>query len=405
MGADRTMRMNHLMKSRTFNRLGAAGVLAALAVSLFAVPSSAAGTVRVVDNDGRGTAANCDATKKAYKKVQPAINASGPGDIVKVCPGTYAEKLSITGNRAGLQVLSIKPLKATIKDPQISDGYPYPPIVLIKGVNNVTFKGFKVRVLSSDAYLPDSLDGIVADGASNVTVRGNDVGWAGPSGATGKLMNGITAKGGTTGTILGNVIKDAYQDGIFVTGSPTNVTVQGNTLSTAAPGGGGALNGIEVRDGGAAIVKSNTITSALPSPGSQYSKLTTGIKLYNAASSTQILQNSITDPVEGINAVLGSGYKIIGNAPVVGRQMGIVLSNMDNGQVKTNTARGVKSPGHAIWVSELSNGNTISGNTTINTFGFGCIEVDSDNNGINNTWSGNDATSSSPNDLCQDVPG
>lgn len=393
------------MNSRTFHRLGTAGVLTALAVSLLAAPSTAAGKVRVVDDDGKATAASCNATKKTYKKVQPAINASAAGDIVKVCPGTYLEKLTITGARKGLQVLSVQSGKATIKDPSISDPYPYPPIVLIKDVANVTFKGFKVRVLSAAAYLPDSLDGIVASGATNVSIRNNDVGWAGPSDSTGKLMNGISARGGTTGQILNNTIKDAYQDGVLVIDNGTNVTVQGNTLKTVAPGGGGAMNGIEVRDGAAAMVKENTITSALPSPGSQYSLLTHGILLHDAASTTQVVQNSITDPVRGIYVTKGSGYKILGNSPVIGRQTGIGLSNMDNGQVKNNTTRGVKSPGHAIWVSELSNGNTIEANSTLNTFGFGCFEDTSDNDGVNNTWAGNDATSSSPSTLCEDVPG
>ncbi|MFN8623973.1 MAG: hypothetical protein U0869_24790, partial [Chloroflexota bacterium] len=80
-----------------------AAALTALTVALVAVPTSAAGKVRVVDNDGKGTAANCDATTKAFKTIQSAVTASAAGDIVKVCPGTYAEKVSITGARDGLQ--------------------------------------------------------------------------------------------------------------------------------------------------------------------------------------------------------------------------------------------------------------------------------------------------------------
>ena len=162
--------------SRSLSRLGTAAVLSALTFALIAAPTSAAGKVRVVDNDGKGSATNCDATTKAFLKVQKAIDASAAGDIVKVCPGTYKERVSISGARDGLTVLSTKAGGATIKDPSVYMPTML-PLVRITNVDDVTFKGFKLRALSWTSYLSQTMDGIWADGAKNVTIRGNDLGW------------------------------------------------------------------------------------------------------------------------------------------------------------------------------------------------------------------------------------
>ena len=54
--------------SRSLSRLGTAAVLSALTFALVAAPTSAAGKMRVVDNDGKGSATNCNATTKATFK-------------------------------------------------------------------------------------------------------------------------------------------------------------------------------------------------------------------------------------------------------------------------------------------------------------------------------------------------
>src|SRR6266516_7453731 len=53
-----------------------------------------------------------------YTKIQDAVDASGPGDTVKVCPGTYNEQLRIIGHgHDKLKLESLKPLKAIIQWP------------------------------------------------------------------------------------------------------------------------------------------------------------------------------------------------------------------------------------------------------------------------------------------------
>ena len=62
----------------------------------------------MVDDDGKATASNCAAPNPTFNTIQAAVIAADPGDIVKVCPGTYTENvtvnkaLSLRGAKAGV---------------------------------------------------------------------------------------------------------------------------------------------------------------------------------------------------------------------------------------------------------------------------------------------------------------
>jgi hypothetical protein len=57
----------------------------------------AQGVTQIVDDDGAGTVASCDAPVAATATVSAAIAASVSGDTVLVCPGTYVETLNFAG--------------------------------------------------------------------------------------------------------------------------------------------------------------------------------------------------------------------------------------------------------------------------------------------------------------------
>jgi hypothetical protein len=70
----------------------ALAILALAMVGLLGLRSAApvaAGDTLVVDDDGQGSAADCDATVGAYSTIQAAIDAASDGDTISVCPGTY----------------------------------------------------------------------------------------------------------------------------------------------------------------------------------------------------------------------------------------------------------------------------------------------------------------------------
>src|SRR5215208_725074 len=66
-------------------------------------PVHAAATTLVVDDDGHGTATNCEASNAAYNTVDAAVQAATAGDTIRICPGTYAEQVVITKNNLTLR--------------------------------------------------------------------------------------------------------------------------------------------------------------------------------------------------------------------------------------------------------------------------------------------------------------
>jgi pectin methylesterase-like acyl-CoA thioesterase len=85
-------------------RLRILGILGLLALALLgpsAPPVLAAGTARYVNP---GAVPGCPhPVGRTYDTIQDAVNASGPGDTVWVCPGTYNEQVYIYG-KASLTV-------------------------------------------------------------------------------------------------------------------------------------------------------------------------------------------------------------------------------------------------------------------------------------------------------------
>src|SRR5207249_10012216 len=68
-------------------------VTVAALLALTAVPAEAA--IMVVDDDGLASATDCNAATLAFPTITLAVAAASPSDTIKVCPGLYAEQVSI----------------------------------------------------------------------------------------------------------------------------------------------------------------------------------------------------------------------------------------------------------------------------------------------------------------------
>jgi hypothetical protein len=124
-------------------------VLLVLSAILPAIPVvRATPSTLVVDIDGSATATNCDdSSTPAYTSIQAAIDDASDGDEIIVCPGTYAEQITI--NKNGLTVRSF--------DGSAVDGTPdtiiapselTPAAVVISGNGN-KFIGFYIKDTTS----------------------------------------------------------------------------------------------------------------------------------------------------------------------------------------------------------------------------------------------------------------
>src|SRR4051794_4228529 len=78
-----------------------------------AVPATASARTLVVDDDG-----GCRDAR--YSTIQSAVDAAASGDVVRVCPGTYEELVSVT--TAVVRLVSATPHAAVIKAPAASTG-------------------------------------------------------------------------------------------------------------------------------------------------------------------------------------------------------------------------------------------------------------------------------------------
>src|SRR5262245_18998026 len=87
-------------------------LMASVAIALVASPAAYAQGTLVVDDDGQGTAANCNASAPTFGSIQGAVDAALSGDAVFICPGVYDEQVEVTtsdltirGSGAGSTVL------------------------------------------------------------------------------------------------------------------------------------------------------------------------------------------------------------------------------------------------------------------------------------------------------------
>lgn len=63
-------------------------------LAMFAAPAAAATRTRWVDDDGGAGPTGCGGDRPAARSIQAAIDASGPGDTIRVCDGNYVGSLA-----------------------------------------------------------------------------------------------------------------------------------------------------------------------------------------------------------------------------------------------------------------------------------------------------------------------
>lgn len=209
------------MRNR-MTRFVAAATMAVLATSLIGGVASAAPKTRWVDDDGKAGPNGCNGSATAAKTIQGAIDAAGPGDTIKVCPGTYEEMLRIRGNRKGLTVKAVQSWKAIIRTPKVMPRpYGFTALIAIDQVDDVTIQGFRTKVRTKGTC--DDIAYLVAAAASQGTViRGNrfltDLTPDADCAVAVGVIHGDSAFHGSprrsSATIANNVIRDAAQAGV-----------------------------------------------------------------------------------------------------------------------------------------------------------------------------------------------
>jgi hypothetical protein len=392
----------------------AAGVLVLGSLLLVpAVPAWAGTSTRVVDDDGRASVGDCRSGKAAPRRIQKAIDASAPGDVILVCPGTYRGGLRIT--TGGLIIRATQRRKAVVTS------HPTVPSVLVHvDAKRVTIRGLTLRARTADC--DDQVDAMLSiqPGSYRASVLDTAIVPAGDDtmGACG-YADGIRVSGSRDVRIEGNLVRDFTELAIRVEDDATGASVLSNTIrywhadedAIAAPTVG---EGIAILDGASALVRDNLIVG-LPSSMDAGS----GGPVYG---STPLIQQGIRvlSPGPGTivsrNTVRYAWYRgmVVGNAADAAVRAnvirdtaadGLVISGATGGTVAKNvlTNIGRNDPvQYAALSAYTSSGVTFRENDARGGLGLDCTDDSSGSGtgGTANTWVDNLGLDADPAAIC-----
>lgn len=135
----------------------------------------------MVDLDGRASPGDCDGRRRAYRRIQDALDAARPGERISVCPGRYREAIRIDDRARDVYLVSEESFEAVIAPPATSTR----PAIEVSGAASVEVRGFRLSLRGRSGPVrmgPFTLPGtrvcapapvgIAIDGAASVVVRG-----------------------------------------------------------------------------------------------------------------------------------------------------------------------------------------------------------------------------------------
>lgn len=394
-----------------------------LAGLLLSVPSLAGGpTTRWVDDDGHaGAHRGCADSNSASRHIQQAIDVSGRGDIVLVCPGTYRERLRIEGSeKRELTIQATDPWRAELLVPTahatLSGTATDFALVKIDHADSVRIQWLKlVAPTAGDCRKARAMIRVTGD-THGVILRANEIVAAGVDtlGHCG-YANGIAVQHGSRGTstawILYNTIQDFQRTGIKVAGTAkiwrNSIRFYHEAEATGCMGTGILAYGSDLSVHGNRAI-------GLPSAGATMGTplLCTGMELGGRAADIRrnlirythrgLALVSADQPVVARNTVLDSDY--------VGLLIGVGLfeeidGDVVGGDIRRNVVHGSRrgtDVGNSFGVGASGvnvHDNDFSGNVESDcidrTFGDGTANTD-------NTWTNNlgDPARSSPEGIC-----
>jgi parallel beta helix pectate lyase-like protein len=259
---------------------------------------------------------HADCPNAQFTRIQDAVDAAGPNDAIKVCPGTYDEQVTIGPGKDGLRLFSEVPLKATIRMPMLeATGQPR-SIVTVNGSQDVSLWQFTI---TGPFYFPacaEALDrhtGVRIIDAS-ATLFGNHIteirnanpALFGCQDGIGVLVGRQFENQGGTATLRNNTI-DLYQKGGVVVDGPeayasiTQNEIDGDLGLTPTI----AQNGVQVGRGASANVDHNEIRNNFFFRIGE-SDSASGVLLFETAALVSVDHNDVVNNGVGIAIDEGS---------------------------------------------------------------------------------------------------
>jgi nitrous oxidase accessory protein NosD len=324
-----------------------------------------------------------------FTSIQDAIDAAKPGNLIRVCAGTYQEQLSIGKSLhiEGDNGAILSPNNMTVNATGSSGG-PIAAAILVKEAANVEIEGLTVDTANSGitGCSPD-LIGILYQNSSG-TVEHNAVRNTKLADSLNGCQSGdaivVQSLGAETSkvSIRDNSVHDYQKNGITGNESGTEVTITGNAVTGLGPTTGAAQNGIQIGFGATGAVLQNSVTDNVWSPCVSLQNCAfnaTGILIFQSdgvrVESNSVATNQIGVYANGKHADIESNS--ISNSLVL---VGIDLAG-DNGSASHND---VANSGQAAILIE-GNGNKTQGNDITEAL-IGVLKLSGT---VGNTQSGN----------------
>jgi parallel beta-helix repeat protein len=297
-------------------------VLVAGAVVVLGAGPALAKELRVSNN---GSCPNAQ-----FPTIQAAVDAAGPNDTVKVCPGTYPEQVRIQGHaKDGLKLESLKPLQASIQFPPATTAPN--SIVNVTGANDVTIRDFTITGPWTDsgcAVATQRHYGVRVDGNGSATIRDNHITKiqdANP--ALRGCQDGVAILVGRQfegevghADIQHNVIDNYEKNGPTIDNAGSTATVEDNTIDGGPQDPVTAKNGIQVGRGASAKVHNNDVfgnsfagVPVAPVGDTDTSSDSTGILVFEETGGVEISNNEAYNNDLGIDVGTASQLLIRNN--------------------------------------------------------------------------------------------
>jgi len=344
------------------------------------------------------TVGKCSPGGVHFDKIQQAIDAVGPGFIIKICPGTYPEQLSIneqltlqgiaSGNQDGVVITS--PSTGLVQNTtSLATGNAIAAHVWVNGASGVNMTNLIVDSAGNNinSCAPD-LIGILyqnSSGTLNRVVTRNQ--WVGASESDTNFNGcqtglGIFAQSGGGGTsvltVINSSVHDYQKNGITGNETGTTLNVTNSQVVGQGPTNGAAENGIQVGFGARGTVSGNSVIDDIwaPDTSSDPGDAAAGILLFDALSGgVAVKSNNVGNTQFGIALVtdtagLDDGETVSGNKVFATRIFDAIDVCSNNNTIQTNAV--TNSSESAIHLDAScgafdggtsGTGNTVTGNT------------------------------------------
>jgi nitrous oxidase accessory protein NosD len=208
-----------------------------------------------------------------FTSIQEAINAAIPGSVIRICPGTYREQLSINKSLSleGDNGAIVLPNSMVANTTGFS-GSPIAAAILVKDAANVEIEGLIVDTANNGiTQCSPNLIGILYQNSSG-SIEHNAVRNSKLSVSLNGCQSGdaivVQSLGGGTSkvSIDDNSVHDYQKNGITSNESGTDVSITNNVVTGLGPTTGAAQNGIQIGFGAKGGVLRNTVTDNVWSP-------------------------------------------------------------------------------------------------------------------------------------------